>query len=140
VRTDSNVGRRGQQSVTRGDKLALQKSPTTFGAASSTASLREGEHIRQEEIAEELGISRSRCGEPWWLLIGRVGSVWNHTRVRMYRASMPARVRDHYDVLDSSHGVAARHAAERGGEQANRGLRDLTRLLKRTEDSHEFER
>ena len=82
--------------------------------------LRQGDRIRQDDIAEELGVSRIPVREA---IIGLDREGW--VTIEPHRGSVRARprrgsVRDHYELIGLTYGMAARRAVERAERGAGR--------------------
>jgi DNA-binding GntR family transcriptional regulator len=101
--------------------------------------LREGQHIRKEDIAAELGISRIPVREAlvaldregWLRIVPHKG-----TYVQAFNESS---VRDHYEVLGFISGLAVRHAADHATTDELRRIRDHGRRLIEEEDVATFD-
>jgi DNA-binding GntR family transcriptional regulator len=104
--------------------------------------LTQGDHLRQDEIAAELGVSRIPVREAvialdreGWLMIEPHRGAFVH-------ALDEETVRDHYEVFGLIYGLTARRATERaGGQRGGQAVVDLVaaqRVLKQAEDADAF--
>ena len=84
--------------------------------------LGQDEHVRQEDIAEQLGISRSPVREAVIALSHEGWLVTEPHRGAFVHGLDEMSVRDHYEVLGFVYGLTARRATER---QSPDGLADL---------------
>jgi DNA-binding GntR family transcriptional regulator len=91
--------------------------------------LRHGDHVRQDEIAEELGVSRIPVREA---IIALDGEGW--LSVEPHRGAFvhgldDNSVRDHYALLGLLYGLAAQRATVRGGSEGVARLVEAERVL-----------
>jgi len=100
--------------------------------------LRQGDHLRQDEIAAELGVSRIPVREAV-IALDREGwlMIEPHRGAFVHGLDENA-VRDHYDVFGLVYGLVARRATERGTGEGVAELSAAQRTLKRAEDPAEF--
>jgi DNA-binding GntR family transcriptional regulator len=102
--------------------------------------LRQGERVRQDEIAEELGVSRIPVREAI-IALDREGWVTIEPhRGAFVQGLDEATVRDHYELLGLVYGLAARRAAERGSADGVARLRELQREVAAADDVDDFYR
>ena len=93
--------------------------------------LRQGDHIRQDEIAEELGVSRIPVREAI-IALDREGWVTNEPHRGAFVHGLDENsVRDHYAMIGLTYGLAARRATERGSDEAIAQLRKDAAELQR---------
>ncbi len=97
--------------------------------------LRQGDHLRQDEIATELGVSRIPVREAvialdreGWLMIEPHRGAFVH-------GMDEAAVRDHYELFGLIYGLTTRRATERGSAEAVADLAVAQRALKRAQDA-----
>ncbi len=100
--------------------------------------LKQGDHLRQDEIAAELGVSRIPVREAvialdreGWLMIEPHRGAFVH-------GLDEAAVHDHYDVFGLIFGLTARRATERASDEAIADLVTAHRKLKQASDSETF--
>lgn len=94
-----------------------------------TGVLRQGDHVRQDEIAEELGVSRIPVREAI-IVLDREGWVTNELhRGAFVHGLDEVSVRDHYGILGMLYGFAAARATERGSDEGISRLRTAERAL-----------
>ncbi len=100
--------------------------------------LRQGDHLRQDEIAAELGVSRIPVREAvialdreGWLMIEPHRGAFVH-------GLDEAAVRDHYDVFGLIYGLTARRATERGTPEGIAALTAALREVKRASGTEAF--
>lgn len=85
--------------------------------------LKQDDYIRQEELARQLGVSRSPVREAV-IALSHEGWLLNELyRGAFVRGLEPSSVQDHYEVLGFVYGLAARHAVDR---QTPEGVARLT--------------
>ena len=85
--------------------------------------LRHGDRVRQDELADELGVSRIPVREAIIALAGEGWLTVTPHRGAFVHGLDPDTVRDHYELVGLVYGMAARRAAERATEE---GLARLT--------------
>ncbi|MBE3200814.1 MULTISPECIES: GntR family transcriptional regulator [Parafrankia] len=91
--------------------------------------LRQGDHVRQDEIAEELGVSRIPVREAI-IVLDREGWVTNELHRGAFVHGLDENsVRDHYGILGMLYGFAAARATERGDDEGIGRLRAAERTL-----------
>jgi DNA-binding GntR family transcriptional regulator len=100
--------------------------------------LKQGDHLRQDEIAADLGVSRIPVREAvialdreGWLMIEPHRGAFVH-------GLDEAAVRDHYDVFGLIFGLTARRATERASDEAIADLVTAHRKLKQATDPDAF--
>jgi DNA-binding GntR family transcriptional regulator len=103
-------------------------------------SLRQGDRIRQDDIAEELGVSRIPVREA---IIGLDREGW--VTIEPHRGAFvhgldEGSVRDHYELIGLTYGLAARRAVERADDDQVAVLVGLQRDLNTTTEPDEFTR
>jgi len=97
--------------------------------------LRRGERVRQEEIAEELGVSRIPVREAI-IALDREGWLTDeHHRGAYVNGLDQAMVRDHYELLGIVYGLVARRATERADDAAVKDLSAAQRALSAETDA-----
>lgn len=101
-------------------------------------SLQHGDRIRQDEVAETLGVSRIPVREAI-IALDREGWVTIEPhRGAFVQGIDEASVRDHYELIGLMWGLAAKRAVERGDAEALTVLVGLQRDLAGTDDVDEF--
>ncbi len=97
--------------------------------------LRQGEHLRQDEIAADLGVSRIPVREAV-IALDREGwlTIEPH-RGAFVHALDEGAVRDHYEVFGVIYGMTARRATERGDAAGVAALVAAHRDLKQIDDA-----
>ncbi len=97
-------------------------------------SLRQGDHLRQDEIAAELGVSRIPVREAV-IALDREGwlMIEPHRGAFVHGLDEEA-VRDHYEVCGLVYGLTARRATERGSAEGVTQLAAALRELKAVGD------
>jgi DNA-binding GntR family transcriptional regulator len=100
--------------------------------------LKQGDHLRQDEIAAELGVSRIPVREAV-IALDREGwlMIEPHRGAFVHGLDEDA-VRDHYDVFGLIFGLTARRATERASDEAVAGLVAAGRELKRAAEPESF--
>jgi DNA-binding GntR family transcriptional regulator len=100
--------------------------------------LRQGDHLRQDEIAAELGVSRIPVREAV-IALDREGwlMIEPHRGAFVHGLDEDA-VRDHYEVFGLIYGLTARRATERGSAERVTELMEAQRVTKRAEDADSF--
>jgi DNA-binding GntR family transcriptional regulator len=100
--------------------------------------LRQGDHLRQDEIAAELGVSRIPVREAV-IALDREGwlMIEPHRGAFVHGLDKDA-VRDHYDVFGVVFGLTAQRATERASDEAVDELVAAHRQLKRATDADSF--
>lgn len=100
--------------------------------------LRQGDHLRQDEIAAELGVSRIPVREAV-IALDREGwlMIEPHRGAFVHGLDEDA-VRDHYEVFGLIYGLTARRATERGSAERVTELMEAQRVVKRAEDADSF--
>ncbi len=103
-------------------------------------SLRQGDRIRQDDIADELGVSRIPVREA---IIGLDREGW--VTIEPHRGAFvhgldEGSVRDHYELIGLAYGMAARRAVERADADQVAVLIGLQRDLSATSEPDEFSR
>ncbi len=100
--------------------------------------LRQGDHLRQDEIATELGVSRIPVREAvialdreGWLMIEPHRGAFVH-------GLDEDSVRDHYEVFGLVYGLTARRATERGTPEDVAELVNAHRVMKAAADPESF--
>lgn len=102
--------------------------------------LRQGERVRQDELAEELGVSRIPVREAI-IALDREGWVTIEPhRGAFVQGLDEATVRDHYELLGLMYGLAARRAAERAEPAEVARLVELQREQAGADDVDDFYR
>jgi DNA-binding GntR family transcriptional regulator len=100
--------------------------------------LREGEHVRQENIAAEFGISRIPVREAL-VALDREGWLRIEPHKGTYVQGLDEKsIRDHYEVLGNIHGIAVRHAAAEGADDALQSISQLGGHLLDSRDADDF--
>lgn len=100
-----------------------------------TGALRQGDHVRQDEIAEELGVSRIPVREAI-IVLDREGWVTNELHRGAFVHGLDENsVRDHYGLLGMLYGFAAARATERGSDEGIARLRSAERALHAATDA-----
>ena len=96
--------------------------------------LRKGDHLRQDEIAGELGVSRIPVREAV-IALDREGwlMIEPHRGAFVHGLDEEA-VRDHYEVCGLIYGLTARRATERGSAPGVADLVEAQRMLKAVDD------
>jgi DNA-binding GntR family transcriptional regulator len=91
--------------------------------------LRQGDRVRQDEIAEELGVSRIPVREAI-IALDREGwvTITPHRGAFVHGLDEDS-VRDHYELLGLVYGLVAKHATERATEELFGRLRDSQEAL-----------
>ncbi|HKY14689.1 MAG TPA: GntR family transcriptional regulator [Microthrixaceae bacterium] len=103
-------------------------------------SLQHGDRIRQDEVAETLGVSRIPVREAI-IALDREGWVTIEPhRGAFVQGIDEASVRDHYELIGLMWGLAAKRAVERGDAEALAVLVGLQRDLAASDDVDEFAR
>lgn len=96
--------------------------------------LSQGDHVRQDEIAEELGVSRIPVREAI-IALDREGWVTIEPHRGAFVHGLDENsVRDHYALLGLLYGLAAQRATERGSDEAVAALKDAVKALQDAED------
>jgi DNA-binding GntR family transcriptional regulator len=100
--------------------------------------LRQGDHLRQDEIALELGVSRIPVREAV-IALDREGwlMIEPHRGAFVHGLDEDA-VRDHYEVFGLIYGLTARRATERGSAENKAELAEAQREAKRADDVDTF--
>jgi DNA-binding GntR family transcriptional regulator len=100
--------------------------------------LRQGDHLRQDEIASELGVSRIPVREAV-IALDREGwlMIEPHRGAFVHGLDQDA-VRDHYEVFGLIYGLTARRATERGSTEDVVALVEAQRAIKRATTADEF--
>lgn len=100
--------------------------------------LKQGDHLRQDEIAAELGVSRIPVREAV-IALDREGwlMIEPHRGAFVHGLDEDA-VRDHYDVFGLIFGLTAQRATERASDEAIADLVAAHRKLKQATDSESF--
>jgi DNA-binding GntR family transcriptional regulator len=100
--------------------------------------LRQGDHLRQDEIASELGVSRIPVREAV-IALDREGwlMIEPHRGAFVHGLDQDA-VRDHYEVFGLVYGLTARRATERGSAEDVAALTEAQRAIKRAGTADEF--
>lgn len=99
--------------------------------------LRQGDHVRQDEIAEELGVSRIPVREAMIALESEGWiSIEPHRGAFVHGLDVNS-VRDHYALLGQLYGLAAERATERGDDDGIEALSAAERVLRAAEDPDE---
>jgi DNA-binding GntR family transcriptional regulator len=91
--------------------------------------LRPGDRVRQEAIAEQLGVSRIPVREAIIALEGEGWLTSRHNQGAYVVGLDRAMVRDHYELLGIVYGLVARRASERADDAAVKELAALQRAL-----------
>lgn len=100
--------------------------------------LRQGDRIRQDDIAEELGVSRIPVREAI-IALEREGWVTIEPHRGAFVHGLDENsVRDHYELLGLTYGLAARRATERAGADAVKVLAERQRELAAAVDDDEL--
>jgi DNA-binding GntR family transcriptional regulator len=100
--------------------------------------LRQGDHVRQDEIAEELGVSRIPVREAMIALESEGWiSIEPHRGAFVHGLDLNS-VRDHYALLGQLYGLAAERATERGDENGIEALSAAERALRAAEDPEDI--
>ena len=91
--------------------------------------LRQGDRMRQDEIARRLGVSRIPVREAI-IALDREGwlTITPHRGAFVHGLDEDA-LRDHYELLGLVYGLAARRATERATDDGLKGLRDAQQQL-----------
>jgi DNA-binding GntR family transcriptional regulator len=117
-------GRRPVDRRSSGDQVASYIRSLIFDGK-----LRQGDHVRQDEIAEELGVSRIPVREAI-IALDREGWVTIEPHRGAFVHGLDENsVRDHYALLGMLYGLAAQRATERGSDEAVAALRESQRAL-----------
>jgi DNA-binding GntR family transcriptional regulator len=126
------TGRRLVDRRSSGDQVAAYIRSLIFDGK-----LRQGDHVRQDEIAEELGVSRIPVREAI-IALDREGwvAIEPHRGAFVHGLDENS-VRDHYALLGLLYGLAARRATERGSDEAVAGLPDSVRALQEANDPND---
>ncbi|MBL7500027.1 GntR family transcriptional regulator [Frankia sp. CNm7] len=96
--------------------------------------LRQGDHVRQDEIAEELGVSRIPVREAMIALESEGWiSIEPHRGAFVHGLDLNS-VRDHYALLGQLYGLAAERATERGEKEGVEALSVAERALRAAQD------
>jgi DNA-binding GntR family transcriptional regulator len=95
--------------------------------------LRQDEHVRQEDIAEQLGISRSPVREAAIALSHEGWLVTEPHRGAFVHGLDEASVCDHYEVLGFVYGLTARRATERQTPEGLARLIAAQKILRKAE-------
>ncbi|ONH33368.1 GntR family transcriptional regulator [Pseudofrankia asymbiotica] len=96
--------------------------------------LRQGDHVRQDEIAEELGVSRIPVREAMIALESEGWiSIEPHRGAFVHGLDLNS-VRDHYALLGQLYGLASERATERGDDDGIEALSTAERALRDAED------
>ena len=100
--------------------------------------LRQGDHLRQDEIAAELGVSRIPVREAV-IALDREGwlMIEPHRGAFVHGLDEDA-VRDHYEVFGLIYGLTARRATERGSAERIAELGQAQRLVKSADGVEAF--
>jgi DNA-binding GntR family transcriptional regulator len=100
--------------------------------------LQQGDHIRQDDIAEELGVSRIPVREAI-IALDREGwvTIEPHRGAFVHGLDENA-IRDHYALLGLLYGLVAERATERGSEEMIARLREAQRTVSAAEDPDDF--
>jgi DNA-binding GntR family transcriptional regulator len=102
--------------------------------------LKQDEHIRQQDLAIELGVSRTPVREAV-IVLSREGWLVNEPhRGAFVRGLEASSVRDHYEVLGFVYGLTARHAAERCTDIGLLNLLSAHRQLQGAESASDMRR
>ncbi|SHN75772.1 GntR family transcriptional regulator [Cryptosporangium aurantiacum] len=100
--------------------------------------LRAGDRVRQEEIADRLGVSRLPVREAI-VALDREGWLRAEAHRGAYVTGLDENtVHDHYEILGLVYGLAARRAAERGTPEDLADIRGLAEALGAITDADEF--
>jgi DNA-binding GntR family transcriptional regulator len=95
--------------------------------------LRQGDHVRQDEIAEELGVSRIPVREAMIALESEGWiSIEPHRGAFVHGLDVNS-VRDHYALLGQLYGLAAERATERGDDEGMAALGTAEQALRAAE-------
>ncbi|WP_261567317.1 GntR family transcriptional regulator [Frankia gtarii] len=95
-----------------------------------SGALRQGDHVRQDEIAETLGMSRIPVREAI-ITLDHEGWVTNEPHRGAFVHGLDENsVRDHYALLGMLYGLAALRATERGDDEGVARLRVAARELR----------
>jgi DNA-binding GntR family transcriptional regulator len=96
--------------------------------------LRQGDHVRQDDIAAELGVSRIPVREAI-IALDREGWVTIEPHRGAFVHGLDENsVRDHYEVLGVLYGLASRRATERGDDDALQLLRTISKEMSAASD------
>jgi DNA-binding GntR family transcriptional regulator len=130
--SDQSLGRKGHRRSS-GDLVADHIRRLIF-----EGELKQGDHLRQDEIATELGVSRIPVREAV-IALDREGwlMIEPHRGAFVHGLDEEA-VRDHYEVFGLIYGLTARRATERGSADAVAELTATQRALKRAETPDDF--
>ncbi|GAA3389331.1 GntR family transcriptional regulator [Cryptosporangium minutisporangium] len=100
--------------------------------------LRAGDRVRQEELADRLGVSRLPVREAI-IALDREGWLRAEAHRGAYVAGLDENtVHDHYEIIGLVYGLAARRSAERGTPEDLAELRALDGVLGSVTDADEF--
>jgi DNA-binding GntR family transcriptional regulator len=100
--------------------------------------LRQGDRIRQDELAATLGVSRIPVREAI-IALDREGWVTSEPhRGAFVNGFDKAGTLDHYELLGLLYGLAARRATERASDEALAKLVPLQKALQRAQDMEAF--
>lgn len=92
--------------------------------------LRQGDHVRQDEIAEDLGVSRIPVREAV-IVLDQEGWVTNELHRGAFVHGLDENsVRDHYGLIGLLYGYAAQRATERGDDDGLARLQTAERALR----------
>ncbi|MEX5707257.1 GntR family transcriptional regulator [Parafrankia sp. FMc6] len=96
--------------------------------------LRQGDHVRQDEIAEDLGVSRIPVREAI-IVLDQEGWVTNELHRGAFVHGLDENsVRDHYGLIGLLYGYAAQRATERGDDDGLARLQTAERALRAATD------
>ena len=100
--------------------------------------LRQGDHVRQDDIASDLGVSRIPVREAI-IALDREGwvTIEPHRGAFVYGLDENS-VRDHYELLGVLYGLAARRTTERADDESLQLIRGLAKELAAIADPDEF--
>jgi DNA-binding GntR family transcriptional regulator len=99
-----------------------------------SGNLRQGDHVRQDEIAEELGVSRIPVREAMIALESEGWiSIEPHRGAFVHGLDVNS-VRDHYALLGQLYGLAAERATERGDDEGIAALAAAEQALRAADD------
>ncbi|WP_018501336.1 GntR family transcriptional regulator [Parafrankia discariae] len=92
--------------------------------------LRQGDHVRQDEIAEDLGVSRIPVREAV-IVLDQEGWVTNELHRGAFVHGLDENsVRDHYGLIGLLYGYAAQRATERGDDDGLARVQTAERALR----------
>ncbi|ABW13323.1 transcriptional regulator, GntR family [Parafrankia sp. EAN1pec] len=96
--------------------------------------LRQGDHVRQDEIAEDLGVSRIPVREAI-IVLDQEGWVTNELHRGAFVHGLDENsVRDHYGLIGLLYGYAAQRATERGDDDGLARVQTAERALRAATD------